>query len=67
MQGVEGGSAESSGIPDVFNEQTAHLTDSHAAFMQRWLRLIALEEEGLTQKRAMMWNMEGVKLRIHKK
>ena len=28
--------------------------------MKRWLRLIALEEEGLITKRALMWNMEGM-------
>jgi hypothetical protein len=59
LQGVEDGSAETSGIAEIFNDLTAHLTDSHSAFMKRWLRLVALEEEGLTLKRAMMWNVQG--------
>lgn len=67
MQGVEGGTAESSGIADIFNDLTAHLTDSHSAFMKRWLRLVALEEEGLTYKRAKMWNVPGTDLPFSKR
>ena len=59
MQAVEGGNADSAGMGPAFDQQTSHLTPSHAAILSHCLRLIALEEEGLTSRRAEIWNMSG--------
>ena len=59
LQGMEQGDAESAGMGEVFQERTGHLSAQHAAFFAHWYHLMALEESGLTQKRAEIWSMTG--------
>lgn len=59
LQGMEQGDAESAGMGEVFRERTGHLSAQHAAFFAHWYHLVALEESGLTQKRAEIWSMTG--------
>lgn len=40
---AHGGSTESSGLGDVFESHTNHLTISHSIFLRHWDRLIDLE------------------------
>ncbi|KAL2892648.1 DNA replication ATP-dependent helicase/nuclease DNA2 [Bienertia sinuspersici] len=44
---VHGGSAESSGLGDLFESLTDHLTNSHKVFFKQWDRLIDLEAKEL--------------------
>ena len=46
-QTQEGGTAESSGIGELFDEKTNHLKDSHSEFLKLWDRLIDLEAQEL--------------------
>ena len=41
---VEGGNAQTFGLPHLFESKTLHLTPSHIEYVNRWLRLIKLEE-----------------------
>jgi CRISPR/Cas system-associated exonuclease Cas4 (RecB family) len=42
--GVEGGTAESSGAPALFKEQTRHLRAGDLAYLRKWHGLLALEQ-----------------------
>ena len=44
---------------EVFQERTGHLLAQHAAFFAHWYNLVAVEESGLTQKRAEIWSVTG--------
>ena len=59
---MEQGDAESAGMGEVFQERTGHLSAQHAAFFAHWYNLVALEESGLTQKRAEIWSLTGGRL-----
>lgn len=43
MLQVHGGSAESSGLGDLFDSKTHHLTTAHSVFHRHWEWLIDLE------------------------
>ncbi|KZV43646.1 hypothetical protein F511_00197 [Dorcoceras hygrometricum] len=47
MSQAYGGSAESSGLGDVFDSLVSHLLTSHTVFLQKWERLIDLEAKHL--------------------
>ncbi|KAI8329753.1 DNA replication factor Dna2-domain-containing protein, partial [Chlamydoabsidia padenii] len=53
---VEGGSAETSGLGQWFNDHTAHINDKAAAFYRHWIKLIAMEERDLDSLRRDIWN-----------
>ena len=59
LQGLEGGCSDSSGVSTIFDEVTGLQSVLDANFMETWLRAIALEEEGITARRADMWTMSG--------
>ncbi|GAB4824666.1 hypothetical protein Ancab_007536 [Ancistrocladus abbreviatus] len=40
---AHGGNADSSGLGDIFDSLTSHLTNSHIMFLKQWDRLIDLE------------------------
>lgn len=40
---MHGGSSESSGLGDLFESLTDHLTATHKVFLKQWDRLIDLE------------------------
>jgi DNA replication ATP-dependent helicase Dna2 len=44
---AQGGTAESSGLGNLFNEKTEHLEESHSEFLKLWDRLIDLEAQEL--------------------
>ena len=56
---MEQGNAESAGMGEVFQERTGHLSAQHAPFFAHWYNLVALEESGVTQKRAEIWSVTG--------
>lgn len=59
-QALEGGDAESSGVADIFSSTSAaDQSEAEDAFMRSWLTAIALEESGITHRRAQMWTMSG--------
>lgn len=59
MQGLEGGTAESSGVDQIFEAAIRQQSSADDAFMKKWLRAIDLEEEGLFARRAAMWTLSG--------
>jgi hypothetical protein len=44
----------------AFDREAGHLSAHHGAFVARWLRLLALEEAGLAEKRSEIWRLHGV-------
>lgn len=40
---ASGGTAEGSGLGDLYDSLVSHLTTTHAIFLQKWERLIDLE------------------------
>lgn len=59
MQGFEKGDAESSGVGPVFESATKNQTQGDDAFLETWMRAIALEEQGIATRRAQMWTVPG--------
>ena len=59
MQAVEGGSSDSAGMGDAFEQHTRHMMPAHAEFLAHWLRLVDLEEGDLTARRAEIWALPG--------
>lgn len=58
MQGLEGGTAESSGL-DAFEQLAGHVREDHGSWLAKWLRLVSLEERGTVERRAEIWSMTG--------
>lgn len=54
---MEGGSAESSGLGDWFNEHTGHLDAQDAAFLKHWDDLLTKEEADVFRFRNELWTM----------
>ncbi|KAK9749095.1 hypothetical protein RND81_02G102300 [Saponaria officinalis] len=52
---MHGGSAESSGLGDLFHSLTDHLTTSHKLFFKHWDHLIDLEAKELQLSNNVMW------------
>ncbi len=43
----------------AFDREAGHLSAHHAAFVAHWLRLLALEEAGLAERRSEIWRLHG--------
>ena len=43
----------------AFDREAGHLSGHHGAFLAHWLRLLALEETGLLEKRSEIWCLHG--------
>ena len=43
----------------AFDREAGHLSAHHAAFIAHWLRLLALEETGLSERRSEIWCLHG--------
>jgi len=56
---LEHGTSETSGVPEVFNDATRHLTKTHMQYLSKWTRLIDLEESEAKGGRSEMWAMES--------
>ncbi|MCO5601360.1 hypothetical protein L7F22_055480 [Adiantum nelumboides] len=54
---LEGGTAESSGLGEVFNQTTEHLNVSHIEFLKSWDRLIDLEAQELQASQREIWRL----------
>lgn len=59
LQGLEEGTAESSGLDGTFDQLAGHLEPSHGEWLRKWLRLLTLEEKGTVERRAEIWSMPG--------
>ncbi|KAI4353108.1 hypothetical protein L6164_002081 [Bauhinia variegata] len=55
---VHGGSTESSGLGDVFDYHTKHLTSAHSKFLRLWDRLIDLEAKETELVKKDMWRSQ---------
>jgi DNA replication ATP-dependent helicase Dna2 len=53
----EQGTVDSSGVGDIFTDATDHLTPSHQAFLQKWNKMIAYEEDDVSIFRKEIWTM----------
>lgn len=53
----EGGTAESSGLGELFNEKTEHLSGSHFGFLKQWDCLIDLEAQELQASQREIWRL----------
>ncbi|MED6121097.1 hypothetical protein PIB30_027033 [Stylosanthes scabra] len=58
---AHGGSTKSSGLDDVFDSLTNHLTSSHSKFLCHWDRLIDLEAKETELLRKEMWRSHSLK------
>ena len=45
----------------AFDREAGHLSAHHAAFVAHWLRLLALEESGLAERRSEIWRLHGAR------
>ncbi len=59
LQAVEGGNSDSAGMGDAFEQQTQHMSPTHARFLAHWLHLVDLEEGDLSARRAEIWALPG--------
>ncbi|KAM4081953.1 hypothetical protein ACJW30_11G132500 [Castanea mollissima] len=58
---AHGGSTESSGLGDVFESHTNHLTISHSIFLRHWDRLIDLEAKEIELVKKQIWRSHSSK------
>ncbi|XP_059451094.1 DNA replication ATP-dependent helicase/nuclease JHS1 isoform X1 [Corylus avellana] len=58
---AHGGSIETSGLGDVFDSHTSHLTVPHCTFLQRWDRLIDLEAREIELVKKKIWRSHSLK------
>ena len=54
---TEQGTAESSGLGDIFDKKVGHMTDRHIQFFQKWEKLISQEESDAYSYRKEIWCM----------
>ncbi|KAG0257386.1 Tripartite DNA replication factor [Mortierella polycephala] len=54
---LEDGTAETAGLGMMFEERTDHLNDTHAAFLKKWNRLLALEQGDVAKFQSQIWSM----------
>lgn len=54
---LEDGTGETSGIGTMFDEATDHLDETHAEFMRKWNRLLALEQGDVAKFQSQIWTM----------
>ncbi|XP_030475354.2 DNA replication ATP-dependent helicase/nuclease JHS1 [Syzygium oleosum] len=52
---AHGGSTENSGLGDLFNAYTNHLTTAHSDFLRHWDRLIDLEAREAEHRKKELW------------
>ncbi|KAF9898239.1 Tripartite DNA replication factor, partial [Lobosporangium transversale] len=57
---LEDGTAESSGLGAMFDEVTDHLSSTHAEFLRKWNRLLALEQGDVAKFQSQIWSMLSV-------
>ena len=62
---VEGGTAESSGIPDKFELITSQWPPSHSNFFQKWYRALCYEEEYGRNRSRLNRSSKGFDLLLH--
>ncbi|CAL0302859.1 unnamed protein product [Lupinus luteus] len=58
---AHGGSTEGSGLGNVFDSHTNHLTSAHSKFLCHWDRLIDLEAKGTELLKKQVWRSHGLK------
>ncbi|XP_019452538.1 PREDICTED: DNA replication ATP-dependent helicase/nuclease DNA2 isoform X2 [Lupinus angustifolius] len=58
---AHGGSTEGSGLGNVFDSHTNHLTSTHSKFLCHWDRLIDLEAKGTELLKKQVWRSHGLK------
>ncbi|BFG21385.1 hypothetical protein CerSpe_076590 [Prunus speciosa] len=58
---AHGGSSESSGLGDLFDSNTHHLTNAHAAFLRLWDWLIDLEAKEMQLVKNEIWRSHNSK------
>ncbi|KAI1307389.1 Tripartite DNA replication factor [Mortierella claussenii] len=54
---LEDGTPETSGLGTVFEEATDHLKENHAVFLQKWNRLLSLEQGDVAKFQSQIWSM----------
>ena len=54
---LENGTAESSGLGDLFDMETSHLDATDAAFFKHWMNLLKKEEQTVFRFRNELWRM----------
>jgi DNA replication ATP-dependent helicase Dna2 len=54
---VENGESVSSGLGSVFDKRVGHMSEKHAAFFEKWERLITQEEGDLHRLRKELWTL----------
>ncbi|KAG0212718.1 Tripartite DNA replication factor [Mortierella sp. GBA30] len=57
---LEDGTGETSGIGTMFDEATDHLNETHAEFLRKWNRLLALEHGDIAKFQSQIWSMLSV-------
>ncbi|KAJ6259113.1 DNA replication ATP-dependent helicase/nuclease dna2 [Drechslerella dactyloides] len=54
---IENGTAETSGVGDIFAKETAHLNETHSEFFTKWEALLSKEEKDMEKFRKELWVM----------
>ncbi|EWC48384.1 hypothetical protein DRE_02153 [Drechslerella stenobrocha 248] len=54
---TENGTAESSGVGDIFVKETAHMNQTYAEFFTKWEALLSKEEKDMNKFRKELWVM----------
>lgn len=60
FKAFENGTAETSGMPKLFNERTAHLSKQHIRYFLHWDNLIELERDDVRHFRKEIWSLSGL-------
>lgn len=56
---LERGTAQSSGLGQIFEDKTDHLNDDHLEFFRKWEELIRLEEGDIHRLRRDIWTVDS--------
>ncbi|KAF3939552.1 hypothetical protein ABW19_dt0210524 [Dactylella cylindrospora] len=56
---MENGTDETSGVGDIFNKETAHITPVHSEFFNKWESLLSKEEKDMERFRKELWVMSS--------
>jgi DNA replication ATP-dependent helicase Dna2 len=65
---LENGTADSSGIPDLWSSKLGHLTSTHLAYFKKWMRLVDIESADLLRFDKVAWAIPGPEREIkHRK
>ena len=60
QQAVESGTRETSGVANLFDKHAAGISDDHATFLKKYLKLLSWESGGQIERRAEMWTLPGI-------